>query len=241
MARDKIDYTHGDAGSKPADGNEFASGERPDAQVFDWFWNRVTNVINSVWDEFDRLDSDDDGIVDEADTANLYKGNDIDSDGDGTVNDAENVTATYKGNDIDSDGDGTVNDSDNLNGKGDEYLVPSGGIVMWSGAIVDIPSGWTLCDGTDGTPDLTDRFVVGAGNQYSVDATGGQDEVQLTENEMPSHTHNYEEGNVGTYDGVSPDNTGNRGLNTESTTSAGGDAAHENRPPYYALAFIMKT
>ena len=52
-------------------------------------------------------------------------------------------------------------------------LVPSGVIMMWSGAANAIPSGYVLCDGNNGTHDLRDRFVVGAGNSYAVGATGG--------------------------------------------------------------------
>jgi len=51
--------------------------------------------------------------------------------------------------------------------------VPSGGIIMWSGSIGSIPTGYYICDGTNGTPDLRDRFVVGAGNTYAVGNTGG--------------------------------------------------------------------
>ena len=94
MARDKFDYTHGDSGNQPPDGNEFAANERPDAQHFDWWWTNVRDKINKLWDEFSRLDSDDDGVVDEADYANdadasTYKGNDIDSNGDGKVDNAD--------------------------------------------------------------------------------------------------------------------------------------------------------
>ena len=51
--------------------------------------------------------------------------------------------------------------------------VPLGGIIMWSGASAAVPSGWHLCDGSGGTPDLRDRFIVGAGSSYAVAATGG--------------------------------------------------------------------
>lgn len=56
-------------------------------------------------------------------------------------------------------------------------LVPSGVIVMWSGSIASIPSGWLLCDGTGGTPNLQDKFIVGAGSTYAVAATGGATSV----------------------------------------------------------------
>ena len=64
------------------------------------------------------------------------------------------------------------------------YRVPSGGIIIWSGASTAIPSGWFLCDGLNGTPDLRDRFVVGAGSTYAVGATGGSANATLV-----SHTH----------------------------------------------------
>jgi hypothetical protein len=62
--------------------------------------------------------------------------------------------------------------------------IPSGTIVLWSGSIGSIPSGWLLCNGSSGTPDLRDRFVVGAGSTYAVAATGGNANATL-----PSHTH----------------------------------------------------
>lgn len=67
--------------------------------------------------------------------------------------------------------------------------IPKGGIIMWSGEATVIPEGWALCDGTNGTPNLVDRFVVGAGSIYPVAATGGESAHVLTSNEMPSHTH----------------------------------------------------
>jgi len=61
---------------------------------------------------------------------------------------------------------------------------PSGGIIIWSGSSAAIPSGWLLCDGTSSTPDLRDRFVVGAGSTYAVDATGGSKDAVVV-----SHSH----------------------------------------------------
>lgn len=67
--------------------------------------------------------------------------------------------------------------------------IPAGVILLWSGSVASIPSGWLLCNGTSGTPDLRDRFVVGAGSTYAVGATGGATTVTLTTTNLPSHTH----------------------------------------------------
>lgn len=64
--------------------------------------------------------------------------------------------------------------------------VPSGAIMLWSGSVGSIPSGWLLCNGSSGTPDLRDRFVVGAGSTYAVGATGGSANAVLV-----SHSHSY--------------------------------------------------
>lgn len=68
-------------------------------------------------------------------------------------------------------------------------LFPAGVIVMWSGAVVAIPTGWNLCDGTNGTPDLRGKFILGAGGTYDPGDAGGEETHTLTEAEMPSHTH----------------------------------------------------
>ena len=69
--------------------------------------------------------------------------------------------------------------------------IPTGVICMWSGESTAIPSGWHLCDGEEGTPDLRDRFIVGAGSTYKVKDTGGEATHKLTTNEMPSHNHGF--------------------------------------------------
>jgi hypothetical protein len=61
---------------------------------------------------------------------------------------------------------------------------PIGGIIIWSGSVASIPATWQLCDGTNGTPNLRDRFVVGAGSTYAVNATGGSANAAV-----PEHTH----------------------------------------------------
>jgi hypothetical protein len=67
--------------------------------------------------------------------------------------------------------------------------IPSGVIMLWSGASNAIPSGFVICDGNNSTPDLRDKFLVGAGNSYSVNATGGANTVTLSTSEIPAHSH----------------------------------------------------
>jgi len=142
-------------------------------------------------------------------------------------------------------------------------FIPSGGIIMWSGSIASIPSGWYLCDGLNSTPDLRDRFVVGAGTTYAVADTGGSPNAIVVSHTHtatstvtdPGHVHlipNTRAGNPnggGTYiaGGTSgPFNTDNTGSNTTGITVAtsvsttGSSATNANLPPYYALAYIMK-
>lgn len=217
----------------------------------------------------------------------------------------------------------------------DIQFFPAGGIVMWSGSEVSIPTGWVLCNGQNSTPDLRDRFIVGAGSggSYTVGTLGGANSVQLNENQLPSHTHTManagshahtgttsgdgshshsgDTGNQsanhthtgsttnngnhnhsytltlpqrgtsggGARDGANPQGgtTGDGGSHSHSFTtngassdhshsftvgggghshtvsinsagdhshtinSTGGGNAHENRPPFYALCFIMKS
>ena len=184
--------------------------------------------------------------------------------------------------------------------------VPSGVIMMWSGAEGAIPSGWYLCNGSNSTPDLRSRFIVGAGSgsSYSVGNTGGANSVTLSTSQIPAHSHttnnhshnasvsdpghghsmsisdpgHYHNTSVtgaklfpgyggahvpygggggypGTHFNMSNANTGvnmsasnaNTGLSVSlgnanpSTNNTGGGGSHENRPPYYALCYIMKS
>ncbi|EPR41083.1 hypothetical protein dsx2_3252 [Desulfovibrio sp. X2] len=149
----------------------------------------------------------------------------------------------------------------------DLSLLPAGVIVLWSGAVSAVPTGWALCDGTNGAPDLRNRFVVGAGSGYAVGATGGEATHTLTQAEMPVHTHTGSSSSAGAHThtispvGVSTSSDGTWDLctggdatsahqrttqsagahsHTMSLNNAGSGGAHENRPPYYALCYIMK-
>ena len=135
-----------------------------------------------------------------------------------------------------------------VNGDG---TIPIGGIVVWSGEVTDIPKGWALCNGqrVNGlkTPDLRGRFVPGAGGGYRAGTTGGEERHTLTESEMPSHRHSY------TFTGADLDLSWkdhnyfydasrhySNNDNKKSTNYTGGGQPHENRPPYYALCYIMR-
>ena len=168
--------------------------------------------------------------------------------------------------------------------SGTDASLPQGVIVAWSGTEASIPSGWVLCNGSNSTPDLRNRFIVGAGtgSNYTPGNTGGSDSVSLTTAQMPSHSHsdgslsasqisltgditkisecyNVAGGATGVF---SKKNTGNSPVTGSASNSptAGGDFdashshpvsgstgsngsgnSHENRPPYYALCWIMKT
>lgn len=164
--------------------------------------------------------------------------------------------------------------------------VPPGGIIMWSGSVASIPAGWALCDGTNDTPDLRGRFIVGyqagSSDYGTIGNTGGASAVTLTTNQIPTHNHTAStvadhthtgttgsNGNhshsYGWYQGVGSSqpsgngggswttrNTGDAGSHSHTFTTAGagshthtigntgGGLSHENRPPYYVLAYIMK-
>ena len=176
-------------------------------------------------------------------------------------------------------------------------FVPRGIICMWSGLEESIPNGWNICDGTNGTPDLRDRFIVGAGNVYQEGEIGGEDSVILKIHHLPSHSHgtgNLTLSQAGNHrhNTVDPTNQGVGYYTTEGAKlgrtdvnsggrraicvsdsdnnmyypqtaqyldklitnnigehshqiggylqATGNDNPHENRPPYYALFYIMK-
>lgn len=150
--------------------------------------------------------------------------------------------------------------------------VPRGVITMWSGSISAIPIGWVICNGGNGTPDLRNKFVIGAGSSYAVGGTGGATTVTLTIANLPPHNHTgttSSEGShahtvyiavdaVGTGDRISGADTSgsDEGISTKSagttdtqgahthtftTNTVGSGTAFSILPPYYALAYIMKS
>jgi len=127
--------------------------------------------------------------------------------------------------------------------------VPVGTIVLWSGAANNIPDGWALCNGANGTPDLRGRFVVGyhpTDSDYSVNKKGGEERHTLSTDEMPSHSHNVSisiwgyTGSRGDYWEFAAPESYYSHKSSLSSSSVGGGRSHENRPPYYALCYIMR-
>ncbi len=167
---------------------------------------------------------------------------------------------------LDVNGNLRVRGDITVDGSAEGGGIPPGVIVMWSGVGATIPSGWALCDGTRGTPDLRDKFIVGAGSSYGVGSTGG--DTTHTHGagsySVPDHTHTIST-HIGSsvyrgksqYLGVTRDHGDSFGNDYEknrygtpddtlTTSSAGGSpvtgtsASASSLPPYYALAYIMK-
>ena len=115
----------------------------------------------------------------------------------------------------------------------------SGMIIAWSGTVSDIPTGFVLCDGNNSTPDLRDRFIIGAGNNYNVDATGGSKDAVLVEHFHTTLNFVARSGYAEPRNfGVGTDGNCNSTGNTDTKGVSGTD---KNLPPYHALCFIMKT
>jgi microcystin-dependent protein len=148
-------------------------------------------------------------------------------------------------------------------------IIPAGVILMWSGSVASIPTGWFLCNGSNGTPDLRNRFVVGAGSTYAVNATGGSaDAIVVAHSHSasssssssvsdPGHVHTANAG-LSDFDGgpfgggraqvvqTLTTNSAVTGISVSTSTSTsigstGSSGTNANLPPYFALCFIMKS
>jgi len=97
-------------------------------------------------------------------------------------------------------------------------VLPQGVILMWSGASTSIPVGWRICDGNYGTPNLVDRFVVGAGGSYTVGDTGGASNVAIATSNLPAHSHSLS----------ITANTGDAGGHTHTATSSSTSTSTSN-------------
>jgi microcystin-dependent protein len=141
---------------------------------------------------------------------------------------------------------------------------PPGCIAIWSGPLTDIPAGWVLCDGNNGTPDLLDRFICSVSAAGAPGATGGVDSLTLSVNQLPSHNHAASVESAGSHNhGVnfrrytnadgsfgwpttmqtgkpSVSTAGDHSHPSTDTSATGGGSSIDNRPPFYEVAFIMK-
>ena len=177
---------------------------------------------------------------------------------------------------ISASGDLSYNNSTGVMSFSAPSAFVSGMIILWSGNTGNIPTGFVLCNGQNGTPDLRNRFIVGAGDVYSPGATGGLNEVEISQAQLPAHNHSASSsssvtdsghvhstsfdgkkyfpgggstsigfGGAGGYPAdVFSMNSQTTGISVNTTTTIGNTGSgqgHENRPPYYALCYIMKT
>jgi hypothetical protein len=137
----------------------------------------------------------------------------------------------------------------------------AGMIILWSGSSATIPSGWLLCDGSSSTPDLRNRFVVGATSTYAVGATGGSaDAIVVSHTHTatvtdPQHNHSMtmpsdfgggggpyrlatSNGTAGSFN-FGNTSSASTGITVANSTT-GSSGTNANLPPYYALCYIMK-
>jgi len=168
------------------------------------------------------------------------------------------------------DADFTYNPSTNtlkvgniVDSSGNASAFVTGMIILWYGDTSNIPGGFVLCDGQNSTPDLRDRFIIGAGNNFSAGNTGGSNSITLSEANLPSHRHFVVSNSLGgqnrTGSNVSANNqvakgtgAGNlyesynlastgSGASAGRSSSVGSGSAFDNKPLYHALCYIMKT
>ena len=183
----------------------------------------------------------------------------------GTVNITDNLGVTGNTN---ITGNLTVSAPSTIGGYGS---IPLGGIIMWSGSIATIPTGWSLCNGSNGTPDLRNKFIIGAFQDSAGDSrttiTGSNTKTGGTKDSIVvTHSHTLTGGSVtGTFLTSASVSTSSQGriatapgvptvtsvsLSTSSDSpvytsptvgSTGSSGTDQNLPPYYALAFIQRT
>ena len=138
-------------------------------------------------------------------------------------------------------------------------LIPPGLILLWSGSLATIPTGWQFCDGTNGTPDLRSKFILCAGTKtvgtVGANSLAGVESLSIAAANLPSHSHSISSDGVHGNHVTATANTGAAGADKTIITTLGNSAAHTHggatgtvgsgtalnvSPPYYTLAYIMK-
>ena len=145
-------------------------------------------------------------------------------------------------------GDGLLGPQGPRGFPGSNAVFPKGVIVNWYGLSNSIPKGWAICNGSGGTPDLRNRFIVGAGGKYTVNRKGGEESVKLTSFQLPSHSHRYMDSSFSKLGAILKSRRwgkittrDNKAFQlAKNTNKSGANQPHNNMPPFYALFYIMK-
>jgi len=252
--------------------NRFLKGNYPNAEVYKKLFESVTFKLNVE----DTAQEGVQGLVKLSTQAQFDAGNDSDADSfslqakttqvkahvaasittavgnrqythQNNISNGETVTASLNGLDQAVQ---TTETSINTINTTLTTLLPVGSIIMWAGTTA--PTGWNLCDGTNSTPNLKGRFIVGYdtsnGDYNAIGNIGGAMDVTLTEAQLPAHSHALKQtpGSLGTGTNVdvltAAATTSQLTFKSNTTTgsTAGSGNSHENRPPYYTLAYIQK-
>lgn len=146
---------------------------------------------------------------------------------------------------------------------GSKIDAPAGTIALWNEPLADIPSGWALCDGNNGTPNMLDTFPRSVSSAEDPGETGGQNSFTLASSQMPSHNHPATVESIGdhnidvtcsdytyvTSDGSWATINGTKNVETtsngshshsSSTSYTGSGNSVDNRPRFHQVAFIQK-
>lgn len=110
--------------------------------------------------------------------------------------------------------------------------IAPGVVAMWWGSAANIPPHWFLCDGTDGTPDLTDKFVICSGPTFS---QGSKSNVRRHSHDFTSdlHTHYFIDPKAIVGGGIAA-------TSLQSSVVTGTTDLTDHRPPFYSLCYIMR-
>lgn len=244
-----------------------------DKVYFNTLENRIMQQLNSVNESINTLDDRTNEYSVGSDGSSTYRtvsiselGYEVNNKGEIVFNKPVKFTRDVEfENEVEFTNDSTTTFNGDLfmeHGDNTKYFdtLPPGTILSWRWAEDDsnpIPNGWAVCDGTNGTPDLKDRFVLSSGDNKSINETGGEENVTLNIDQIPSHRHlsgyyriwdsldGNHEGEYGSPNEITKDNPlarypHNDRSRKDYSQSVGGGESHNNMPPFYVLLYIMK-